>query len=167
MANWQPIAIVHKWYMQAHAVELCELNRTLSSAIFPRSNLKVWNSKKTFFFLPCLHIMHDFNSQPDFGENKTRADFAQNLRPIIALSLLYHVLIAYAFGYVFFLSTCWPTRDHIATSTRNSNPVMTSFAGGAKGWSDHRFRVPPAYTSQLLTLHQYRANNQYRTANQI
>ena len=30
-----------------------------------------------------------------------------------------------------------------------------------------RFRAPPAYTAQLLTLHQHRANNQYRTANQI
>ena len=39
--------------------------------------------------------------------------------------------------------------------------------GGAKGWSNHRFCAPPAYTTQLLTLHQHRANNQYRTANQI
>ena len=57
---------------------------------------------------------------------------------------------------------------HIGRSTRNSNPVMTSSAGGAKGCSDHRFRAPPAYTAQLLTLYQHRANNQYRTlANQI
>ena len=33
----------------------------------------------------------------------------------------------------------------------------------AKGCSDHRFRAPPACTAQLLTLHQHRANNQYRT----
>ena len=46
-------------------------------------------------------------------------------------------------------------------------PSLTSSAGGAKGWSDHRFRAPPAYTAQLLTLHQHRVNNQYRTANQI
>ena len=52
-------------------------------------------------------------------------------------------------------------------STRYSNPVMKFSAGGAKGCSDHRFRAPPAYTAQLLTLHQHRANNQYRTANQI
>ena len=38
---------------------------------------------------------------------------------------------------------------------------------GAKGCSDHRFRAPPAYTTQLLALHQHRAKNQYRTANQI
>ena len=39
---------------------------------------------------------------------------------------------------------------------------------GAKGCSDHRFRAPPAgYTAQLLTPHQHRVNNQYRTANQI
>ena len=36
-----------------------------------------------------------------------------------------------------------------------------------KGCFDHRFRALPAYTAQLLTLHQHRANNQYRTANQI
>ena len=29
--------------------------------------------------------------------------------------------------------------------------------------SDHRFRAPPAYTAQLLSLHQHRAHNQYRT----
>ena len=44
---------------------------------------------------------------------------------------------------------------------------MTSSAGGAKGYFDRRFHAPPAYTTQLLTLHQHRANNQYRTANQI
>ena len=38
---------------------------------------------------------------------------------------------------------------------------------GANGCSDHRFRAPLSYTAQLLTLHQHRANNQYRTANQI
>ena len=47
----------------------------------------------------------------------------------------------------------------------NSNPVMTSSAGGAKGCSDHRFRALPDYTVQLITLHQHRANNQYRMAN--
>ena len=46
-------------------------------------------------------------------------------------------------------------------------PSLTSSAGGAKGFSDHRFHAAPAYTAQLLTLHQHRANNQYRKANQI
>ena len=50
----------------------------------------------------------------------------------------------------FFSSYC-PTRDHIGRSTRNSNPVMTSSAGDAKGCLDHRFRAPLAYTAQLLT----------------
>ena len=31
---------------------------------------------------------------------------------------------------------------------------------GAKGCSDHRFRAPPAYSVQLITLYQYKANNQ-------
>ena len=39
---------------------------------------------------------------------------------------------------------------------------------GAKGYSDHSgFRAPPTYTAQLLTLHQHRANNQYKMANEI
>ena len=42
----------------------------------------------------------------------------------------------------FFLSSYWSTRDHIGRSTRNSNPVMTSSAGGTKGCSDHKFRAP-------------------------
>ena len=50
---------------------------------------------------------------------------------------------------------------------RDFQPSSTSFAGGAKGWSDHRFRAPTAYTAQLLTLHQHRASNQCRMANQI
>ena len=43
---------------------------------------------------------------------------------------------------------------------------LTSSADSAKGWSDHRFRAPLAYTAQLLTLHQHRANN-HKTAHQI
>ena len=50
---------------------------------------------------------------------------------------------------------------------RDFQPSLTSSAGGAKGLSDHRFRAPPAYIAQLLTLHRHRVNNQYRTANQI
>ena len=61
-----------------------------------------------------------------------------------------------------FVSSCWPTRGHAGRSTEDSNPVMTLSAGGAKGWSDHRFRAPKAYTAQLLTLHQHKANSQYR-----
>ena len=48
------------------------------------------------------------------------------------------------------------------------NPGYDIFRrSSVKGCSDDRFRAPPAYTAQLLTLHQHRANNQYRTANQI
>ena len=50
---------------------------------------------------------------------------------------------------------------------RDFQPSLKSSTGGAKGWSDYRFRAPPAYAVQLLTLHQHRANNQCRTANQI
>ena len=50
---------------------------------------------------------------------------------------------------------------------RDFQPSLTSSSDGAKGFSDNRFRAPPAYTAQLPTLHQHRANNQYRTANQI
>ena len=64
-------------------------------------------------------------------------------------------------------SSCWPTRGHKGRSTRNSIQVMISSAGGAMGCSDHRFRAPPAYTVQSLTLHQHRANNQDRMANEI
>ena len=46
-----------------------------------------------------------------------------------------------------FSSSCLSTRDQIGRSTRNSNPVMTSSVGGAKGCSDHSFHAPPAYTA--------------------
>ena len=35
---------------------------------------------------------------------------------------------------------------------RDFQPCLASSADGAKGWSDHRFRAPPAYTAQLLTI---------------
>ena len=38
-------------------------------------------------------------------------------------------------------------------------PSLTSSACGAKGYLGKRFRAPPAYTAQLSTLHQDRANN--------
>ena len=44
---------------------------------------------------------------------------------------------------------------------------MTLSTGAAEGYLDHRFHASPAYIAQLLTLHKLRANNQYRTANQI
>ena len=62
----------------------------------------------------------------------------------------------------FFVSSCWPMRDHI----RRSPGIPTQL------W--HLPQVVPRVvhsqvpcTAQLLTLHQHRANNQYRTANQI
>ena len=33
---------------------------------------------------------------------------------------------------------------------RDFQPSLTSSANGAKGFSDHRFRAPPAYTARLL-----------------
>ena len=60
-----------------------------------------------------------------------------------------------------FFQSCWPMTDYIGRSSRNSNPVMTSSTGGAKGFVDHRLRAPPASTVQLLTLHQHRANNRW------
>ena len=50
---------------------------------------------------------------------------------------------------------------------RDFQPSLTSFAGGAKGCSDHRFRAPRAYTALLLTLNQDTTNNQSRTPAQI
>ena len=47
----------------------------------------------------------------------------------------------------------------------NNGNIDPANIGGAKGCSYHRFHAPPAYTAQLLTLHQHRANNQYRKAN--
>ena len=47
---------------------------------------------------------------------------------------------------------------------RDFQPSLTSSAGGVKSFSDHKFCAPPTYTAQLLTLHQHRANNQYRMA---
>ena len=39
-------------------------------------------------------------------------------------------------------------------------PSLTlSEGGGAKSCLDHRFRTPPAYTSQFLTLYQFRAKS--------
>ena len=49
---------------------------------------------------------------------------------------------------------------------RDFQSSLTSSTGDAKT-IDHMFRVLPAYTAQLLSLHCHRANNQYRKANQV
>ena len=51
----------------------------------------------------------------------------------------FYVMVVEWFALIFY-SSCSPTRGHIERFTRNSNTVMTSSAGGAKGCSDHRFR---------------------------
>ena len=71
------------------------------------------------------------------------------------------------FAHFSIFKSCTSTMGSHREVYRDFQTSLTSSAGGAKGWSEHRFRVPPAYTAQLLTLHQHRANNQYRTANQI
>ena len=68
---------------------------------------------------------------------------------------------------MFFFSILLTHKGSHREAYRDFQPSLTSSAGRAKGCSDHRFRAPPAYTAQLPTLHQHRANNQYRTANQI
>ena len=68
----------------------------------------------------------------------------------------------------FFVSSCWSTRDHLGKSTGISNP-----AGQCPQVKPRVVKTIcsvhtlPAYTAQLLTLHQQRANKQYRTASQI
>ena len=45
--------------------------------------------------------------------------------------------------------------------------VLDMMDSAAKGCLDHRFHATTAYTAELLTLHQHRANNQNRMPNQI
>ena len=59
------------------------------------------------------------------------------------------------FWKLFFLSSCWSTRDHIGRPTRNSNP-----SGIFRRWCQGLFRPKVPWTAQLLTLHQHRANSQ-------
>ena len=65
---------------------------------------------------------------------------------------------------------CFILLTHEGSHTKVDQEFQPSYDifRSAKGCSDHRFRALPAYTAQFLTLHQHnRANNQYRTANQI
>ena len=50
---------------------------------------------------------------------------------------------------------------------RDFQQNLTSSAGGAKGCSDHRFRAPPAYTAQLVTLHQRGLHLQFDRRSQL
>ena len=71
---------------------------------------------------------------------------------------------------IFFVSSCWPTRDWIGRSTGNYNPVTTSSAGGAKGCSDHRFceRTPSLHCHSSANSASTQSQQPvYRTANQI
>ena len=77
--------------------------------------------------------------------------------------LLFSISLLACMVYPF--SSCWPMRGHkpgIPTQLWHLRQVMPRVdqTTGSK-------HTPTAYIAQLLTLHQHRANNQYRTANQI
>ena len=62
----------------------------------------------------------------------------------------------------------WPTRDHMAQEVYQEFQLSYDiFRGWCQGLIRPQILCTPANTAQLLTLHQHRANNQYRTANQI
>ena len=83
------------------------------------------------------------------------------------VQLMYESKDSLFYSYIFpRFSSRWSTRGHIRRSAKNSNPDMTLSESGARGCLDHRLRILPTYTAQLLSLHQQRTNNQYRTANQ-
>ena len=81
----------------------------------------------------------------------------------LKVCLKFHLNITW----MFFASSCWPTRDHIGRSTGIPTQLWHLPQVVPRVALYHRFRAPPAYTAQLLALHQHRASNQYRTANQI
>ena len=64
---------------------------------------------------------------------------------------------------------------HTSTHEGSHREVYQEFQPSydiVRRWCQRLFRpqvpcTPRAYTAQLLTLHQHRANDQYRTANQI
>ena len=91
--------------------------------------------------------------------NKPPAPGAKDAEPIIQIPVATPPLP--------FFSTLLTHEGSHREVYQDFQPSLTSSAGGAKGCSDHRFRAPPAYTAKLPTLHQHRANNQYRTVNQI
>ena len=76
-------------------------------------------------------------------------------------SLLYsgHSTFCSLIGWYTFFSILLTHEGSHREVYRDFQPSLTSSAGGAKGYSDHRFRAPPAYTVQLPTLYQHRANN--------
>ena len=105
-------------------------------------------------------------SHGGFGHNIAQPILAGNNQPSITQrGLLLTVVASYLVGS--FFSILLTHEGSHREAYRDFQPSWTSSAGGAKGCSDHRFRAPPAYTAQLPTLHQHRAENQYRTANQI
>ena len=62
----------------------------------------------------------------------------------------------------FFFQSCWPTRDHIGRSTGISNPAwhLPQVVPRVVQTTGSVFALP-AYTAQLPTRHQHRANNQW------
>ena len=65
-----------------------------------------------------------------------------------------------------FFQSCWPTRDHIGRSTRNSNPAW-HLPQVVPRVVQTTGSVHPQPTLPNWALHQHKTNNQYRTANQI
>ena len=96
-----------------------------------------------------------------------RAYFILPVNPYLELLNRVLHLNMYTESYTSFFSILLTHKGSHREAYRDFQPSLTSSGDGAKGCSDHRFRAPPAYTAQLPTLHQHRANNQYRTTNQI
>ena len=69
------------------------------------------------------------------------------------------------FNFCFILLTYEGSHREVDRELQHSCDIVPR--SGAKGRLDHRFRASPAYTAQLLTPHQHKANNQYGMAKQI
>ena len=70
--------------------------------------------------------------------------------------------------YVFcFILLTYDGPHRVGSLLRIPTKLESVWRFGAKGFLGHKFCATPAYTAQLLILHQNRADNQHLTANQI
>ena len=125
---------------------------------FVNHHALIWNAMNfDDLTLACQHVR---------TKNIKVKSLSSELLVIITFNNAPYSLCIFIFTYlcpqtVSVFSSFWPRRGRIRRPTRISYLVMTLSAGGGKGCLDHGFHAPAAYTVQLLTLHQHRANNQY------
>ena len=151
-----------------HLVHLAKESPSSVHTCLPSAHTYIWqvHSDGRVKFHPCFLCKNVWKLNASTWKEESKGEVKVSRRMMYIRTQIEPVLSPFSAG-IFFSFILRIHEGSHREIYRDFQPSLTSSTGGAKGWSDHKFCAPRAYTAQLLTLHPHRANNQYRTANQI